>query len=259
MTRFTLPIPDQSRVRATRGYRAHPIRLESDENKERAVDLLAHGVAGANHYAHADNPPYFHVAPGSIAELYVREGVYERLASVNQLLAQTGLELFVFDAYRPVEVQNYFHNVWVPNYLRTKYPDWDDEMIRSEVGKYWAAGAPDITAINPLSPPPHATGAVVDLTFRNIETGALAHMGSPFDAPEAISYADHFEHEATHRTLLPDEVLAMQNRRTLYHAMSSVGFVVNPTEWWHFGYGDQMSAFHSDGADAVYSLLKLPE
>ncbi len=252
------PIPDQQAIRATRGYRAHPILLASDENQELALDLLLHGIAGENYYAHEHNPPYFHAAPGAIKELYVREGVFQRLMRVNSSLAKIDLELYVFDAYRPPEVQNYFHDVWVPAFLKKRNPEWSDEMIRKEVGKYWAAGVSDISDIDPLSPPPHATGAVVDLTLRQRGSGALLHMGSEFDSVKAISYADHFEHELVRRTLTPSEVVALNNRRTLYHAMSAEGFVVNPTEWWHFGVGDQMSAFHSGGSPAVYSLLRLP-
>lgn len=253
-----LSIPNQTELRARRGARKHPIDLESKENKEGAVNILLHGLAGENYYYHADNPPYWHVAPGSISELYVREGVLERLQKVNAFLLPLGYELYVFDAYRPVEVQTYFHDVWVPAYLRQKYPDWSDEEVMSEVGNYWSAGFPDVASIDPLSPPPHATGGVVDLTLRNIRTCEHLFMGSYFDDVSTVSFADHFEREGEKRALTMSEELARQNRRILYHAMTSAGFVVNPNEWWHFGYGDQLSAWNSDAPHAVYSVMHLP-
>ena len=151
------PIPNQTQLRTLRGVRQYPLDLESEENKEPAVDILHSGIAGENYYHRKDNPPYWHTAPGSIGELYVRTGILKRLRLVNETLHKMGYELYVFDAYRPVEVQTYFHDVWVPNYLRVQHPDWSSEEVKSEVGKYWSPGYPNATSIDPLAPPPHAT------------------------------------------------------------------------------------------------------
>ncbi len=231
MSSYEIPIPDQTQLRLRRGARQHPINLGSVENQERAVDVRMHGIAGENYYFSTNNPPYMHRAPGSISELYVRDGILERLLLVNQSLAASGYELYVFDAYRPVEVQNYFHDVWVPDFLRAQYPDWSDAAITLEVGRYWAKGFASKEAIDPYSPPPHATGGVVDLTLRSRETKEHIFMGSPFDEVSAISFADHFEREGEYRALTDREVLARANRRILYHSMWKEGFVVNPNEW----------------------------
>ena len=156
-----------------------------------------------------------------------------------------------------MEVQNYFHDVWVPKYLRKEHPEWSDEKISEETGKYWASGAPSVDAIDPLSPPPHATGGVVDLTIRNIKPKELLHMGSDFDEVREISFADHFEKLAKERALTLDEIEAQKNRRLLYWVMSEVGMTVNPNEWWHFGYGDQLSVKVSGAPHALYSVLKI--
>lgn len=252
-----IPIPDQSFLRAKRGARAHPLNIESEENKESAINILSHEIAGENYYHQTENPPYWHSAPGSIPDLYVREGIFNRLQQVNAILNSFGYELYVFDAYRPVEVQTYFHDVWVPNYLRERNPDWSEEKILSEVGNYWASGYPDIALINPLSPPPHATGGVVDLTLRNIRTKEHLFMGSYFDDVSPVSFVDHFERAGDARILTMSEELARANRRILYHTMIDVGFVVNPNEWWHFGFGDQLSAFNSGAPHAVYSVMRI--
>lgn len=253
-----VPIPLMSEFNERRrGARAYPILLESEENKEKAYDARAHGIAGDNYYYRVDNPPYFHRAPGSIPELYVREGVLRRLEQANSILETIDAELYLFDAYRPVEVQNYFHDVWVPKYLREQHPQWSDKMISDETGKYWASGASSIDAIDPLSPPPHATGGVCDLTLRHLSTKKLLNMGSGFDEVREISFADHFEKLAKERLLNEDEIEAQQNRRMLYWVMHEVGMTVNANEWWHFGYGDQLSAKVSGAPAAVYSVLQL--
>ncbi len=251
-------IPDMSLSRErSRGARQHPLDIYSLENQEKAHDVREYDIAGDNYYHREDNPPYMHRAPNSIPELYVREGVLSRLIKVNERLRRFGCELYLFDAYRPVLVQNYFHDVWVPQYLRDVHADWDEEKIKAETGKYWAKGAPSADAVDPLSPPPHSTGGVVDLTFRYIARNELAFMGSAFDEVSSVSFADYFEREADIRLLTAAEEEARTNRRLLYSAMTEEGFTVNPNEWWHFGVGDQLSAILSDAPHAVYSLLKV--
>lgn len=252
------PIPDQTQLRRLRGVRQYPLNLGSAENMEPAVDILLSGIKGENYYHRKDNPPYWQVAPGSIPELYVRTGIQRRLHLVNEVLKKMDYELYVFDAYRPVEVQTYFHDVWVPNYLRTRHPDWSPNQVAEEVGSYWSPGYSDIASIDPTAPPPHATGGVVDCSIMKISTNELVSMGSDFDAVTAISFVDHFEREGETRTLSDAEEIARSNRRILYHAMTTQGFVVNPNEWWHFGYGDQLSAQLSGVPHAVYSVLPLP-
>jgi D-alanyl-D-alanine dipeptidase len=259
MQHWHQPIPDMTPLRAVRrGARSHAIDLSSQENRERAVDVRAHGIAGENYYhLEKDNPPYYHRAPGSIPALLVREGLLSRLLAVNAILEEHVLELFLFDAYRPVEVQNYFYDHWVPNVLRRENPHWSEEEIVNETSRYWAKGALSMYDVDPLSPPPHATGGVVDLSLRSITTKELLDMGSAFDAVDTVSFVDHFERLAQQRPLSTREETALLNRRLLYWVMREAGCVVNPNEWWHFGYGDQLSAILSGRPYAVYSTMDI--
>ncbi len=255
---FDTPIPDLTVARGKHGARQYPIDLDASENKEGAVDVCVNGILGENYYhKEKENPPYNHRAPSSIAELYVRKGILTRLTEVNELLRPLGYELFLFDAYRPIEVQNYFHDIWVPDFLRSRHPDWSEEHIFEEVGNYWAKGAPSAGEVDLFSPPGHATGGVVDCTLVYRDTRAPLFMGSDFDEVASISFPDHFEHEEQSRALTPREAEARNNRRILYHAMTHVGFVVNTREWWHFSYGDQAWALRTGASRAVYSLLTI--
>ena len=252
------PIPDMTEARLRRkGARAHPLHLNTQENCEDYVDARAHFIAGENYYYREDNPPYFQRAESAIPQLYVRSGILARLTRVNAILGEYGFELYLHDAYRPIELQNYYHDVWVPNYLRTLHPEWSTEQIADETGTYWGKGAPSADMVDPYSPPLHSTGAVVDTTMRSLETGELADMGSPFDDINSISFVDHFEVEARNRSLSSSHMRALEHRRILYWAMTESGFVVNPNEWWHFGYGDQLSAKLSGAPHALYSFLRL--
>jgi zinc D-Ala-D-Ala dipeptidase len=259
MTRFHEPLPDMTQLRErARKARAFPLNLAAQENSERAVDVRHHGIMGENYYhKESDNPPYDHRAPSSIPHLYVREGLLARLVAVNEVLGSLGYELYLFDAYRPVEVQNYFHDEWVPRALRIAHPEWSDEMVRAETTRYWAKGAPSADDIDPLSPPPHTTGGVVDLTLRSRVSGTLLFMGSAFDAIGPVAHVEYFERIAGERVLSLAEEEARMNRRFLFWVMHEAGLVNYPSEWWHFGYGDQLSALLSGAQHAVYSKMDI--
>ena len=240
-----------------RGARQHPMDLTAPEQFESARNLLEYDIDGKNYYHRHDNPPYFLRAPHSLEELYVREGVLLKLIKVNERLRRHNLELHVFDAYRPVELQNYFFDQWVPNEIRKQHPDWSEDAVYEEKRKYWAKGAPSSDAVDPLSPPPHSTGGVLDLTIKAYDTNVLLNMGTLFDDTTPLSALDYYESESTTRTLTVSEEEAIRNRRMLYHVMSEAGFVSYPREWWHYGFGDQLSSILMGKSHAVYSKMTI--
>jgi len=121
-----------------------------------------------------------------------------------------------------------------------------------EVEQYSAKGSND-GQINPLSPPPHSTGAAVDLTIRWIGQDHL-YMGSIFDDFTSRANTDFYETNIMDHSFSDYE--ARNNRRLLYWMMSNEGFSNNPTEWWHFSWGDQMWARLQGEPSALYSCLK---
>lgn len=233
--------------RAKDGYRDHAVDLDDPRGAERMVELRAHGIAGANAY-HEGLPPYHAPLPGAVPDLLLRADLAARLAGVNARLAPYALELWVFDAWRPVALQNHFHDHWMPGRLRARHPDWDEAAIMAETGRYFARGADG--PVDPCSPPPHATGAAVDLTIRR-KGGAELFMGAIFDDLSAVSNTAHFEDEPDGLAFSHHEARA--NRRLLFWLMAEAGFANNPTEWWHFSRGDQMWARITGATAAFYS------
>jgi D-alanyl-D-alanine dipeptidase len=239
------PIPDQAPVRARRaGCRALPINSAFVHFTEPLVDLLDYDIAGENYYWSERNPPYWRRAPGSIPNLWLRQSVAQKLVAVNASLAEAGLALFVFDAWRPRAVQAYFHDVWMPAQLAKFRADLAGDALTSEVERYWAA--PTTSA---ESPAPHATGGAVDLSIRWIG-GDLLWMGSLFDDATAIAHRDHFETRTGAMCFSDDEARA--NRRLLHWAMDAQGFSGHAEEWWHYSWGDQMWASAVGEAAAHY-------
>jgi len=251
----TKPIPNLSEAFVRKqDYRNHPIDFQHQLHNEAVADIKDYGLAGDNYYHRTDNPPYNQQIPNSIPDLFLRLGIIKRLQTVDNELKKFGLELYFFDCYRPIEVQNFFHDIWVPNRLKSDHPDWPQEKILEETCKYWAKGAPRSSEVDPCSPPPHSTGAACDLTIRKT-SGEHLFMGGIFDDVSIISNTDFFEMESQKRTLSFSEIEALQNRRLLYHLMTNAGFANNPTEWWHYSHGDQMWAKLTNQQFAFYSKI----
>lgn len=246
------PIPDQSGLRAARiGFRAHPIDRTDLHYAEPLVDSRLRKIAGENYYHATRNPPYWRMIEGSIAELLMRRSVSAKLCAVNRQLGEAGLELFLFDAWRPRAVQAYFHDVWMPAELRKREPSLEGLALVGAVDRYWAA-----PSVNENSPAPHATGGAVDLTIRWIG-GEKLWMGSIFDDVTELAHRDHFETPQTTALAFSDEE-ARANRRLLHWVMAEQGFAGHPDEWWHFSWGDQLWARLTGEPAALYGLAAHP-
>ena len=117
-----------------------------------------------------------------------------------------------------------------------------------EVYQMWAV--PDL---DPKQPPPHSTGAALDVTLYDRQTQSSVDMGSPIDELSARSHPDYFTNLAQDANIpaavRADAHRAEQHRRILYHAMRSAGFQRHPREWWHFSLGDQLWAWLTQQED----------
>ncbi|MEI9996060.1 MAG: M15 family metallopeptidase [Rhizomicrobium sp.] len=242
------PIPGVAAARALyTGYRRHPIARSNAYFAEPLVAAQELGLAGENYYYGTRNPPYWRRADGAIPDLLLRQSVAAKLARINARLGEVGLELFLFDAWRPKAVQAYFHDVWLPAELQRRDPSLSGDALTREVERYWAAPSSDAD-----SPAPHATGAAVDLTIRWTGGEAL-WMGSLFDDAAPLAHRDRFE-AVDGGTLSFSDEEARANRRLLHWVMAEEDFAGHPDEWWHFSWGDQLWAKLTGAAAAHYGL-----
>lgn len=241
------PILDVAAARgARRGARQWPIAQDGPAAQEPLVDVRDFGLSAANYYALERNPPYWGRVPGAIDVVLVRRGVAERLAEIDRHLRSQGFALHLHDGWRPIEVQRYFHDVWLPERLRARRPDLSGAAFWEEVERYWAA-----PTIDDSSPAPHATGGAVDLTL-TFADGEPLWMGSLFDDASPLAHLDRFESGADSDSFSDEEARA--NRRVLYWTMRRAGFVAHPDEWWHYSYGDQTWAKLTGAPAALYGL-----
>jgi zinc D-Ala-D-Ala dipeptidase len=192
--------------------------------------------------------PYANIgAPyGDKSPFYLRQGVLESL-----LMAQTylqtqcpGWQIQIFDAYRPIAVQQYMVDYTFAELARSQglEPEHLTEMQRQaifqQVYEFWA-----VPNLDPATPPPHSTGAAIDVTLVN-ELGEVVDMGSAIDEISPRSYPNHFANSDD-----PTEQHFHQQRSRLCDAMTKAGFQPHPNEWWHFSQGDQLWAWLTQQAN----------
>ncbi len=133
---------------------------------------------------------------------FLQRPAAEAAVRAHHALAKEGYGLLIHDAYRP----------W--------YVTW----------MFWEA-TPDSQhtfVANPATGSRHNRGAAVDLTLYDLRTGQPARMPSGYDEFSERAYPSYAGGTATERA----------RRDLLKRYMEAEGFVVNPTEWWHFDYED---------------------
>ncbi|MFZ9230155.1 MAG: M15 family metallopeptidase, partial [Prochlorococcaceae cyanobacterium] len=206
--------------------------------------------------------PHPYVAAGApygeqASPFRLRSGVIERLLEAQRWLQgqQPVLRLAIFDAWRPLVVQRYMVEFSIVSECEARGLDptvmsAERDAVVADVGRFWAPPSDD-----PATPPPHSTGAAVDLTLVDAD-GVVVAMGSEIDALGAVSEPDHYLEVAE---LLPDgdqrrqALLWHGHRQLLGEAMAAAGFVRHPNEWWHFSWGDQLWAWrHGPARQACY-------
>jgi D-alanyl-D-alanine dipeptidase len=160
--------------------------------------------------------------PGALAHCWVRESVGARLAEVAAGLPD-GVELLVWDGYRPYEVQKALFDGYVDELIAV-HPEMPADAIEAAATRFVSR-----PSTSPVAPSPHLTGGAVDLTLCAPD-GTPLDLGTGFDAfvPEAGAAA--FEQRPGR---------ARDNRRTLFWSMVRAGFAAYTEEWWHFDLWDQ--------------------
>ena len=138
----------------------------------------------------------------SQARAFLQRPAADAVARASAALHKRGYGLLVHDGYRPWYVTKAF---------------WD----ATPDDKKWLVA-------NPASGSKHNRGCAVDLTLYDLATGKVIEMPSTYDESTERAYA--FYPGGTD--------LQRWHRALLRRAMEAEGFIVNPTEWWHFDYKD---------------------
>jgi zinc D-Ala-D-Ala dipeptidase len=136
------------------------------------------------------------------ARAFLQRPAAEALVRAHRDLKAQGYGLIIHDGYRPWYVTKIF---------------WDATPNDKK-----------IFVANPAEGSRHNRGSAVDLSLYDLKTGKEVKMPSGYDEMTNRAYADYAGGTSEERT----------RRSVLRHAMEKQGFLVNPTEWWHFDYKD---------------------
>ena len=126
----------------------------------------------------------------------LRYEMAKNLAKASFLAQREGFFLKIWDAYRPVSVQKFFHDI-TPEDQRKYIPSVEKSV--------------------------HPRGIAVDLTLTDIH-GKELDMPTEFDDFSTRAHANSTEATPTQ----------IENRERLREIMKNSGFEMSPVEWWHF-------------------------
>ena len=176
---------------------------------------------------------------GGRSPYHLRQSVLHSLIQAQHYLQRQypNWRLQIFDAYRPVAVQQFmvdytFAEVAQQQLTLADLSESQRQAIWQQVYQIWAVPSLEVS-----TPPPHSTGAAIDITLLD-STGQTVNMGSAIDELSARSHPDYFANSSKRA-----EQQYHHHRQLLCEVMRSVGFQRHPGEWWHFSFGDQMWAW----------------
>lgn len=173
-----------------------PTRLPEPDDMElvRVAEYIP-GIRLALAYATEDNfvkqPIY------DFADAYLRYGTVQKLQGAVEELAQQGLGILIWDAFRPLAAQE----------------------------KLWEI-CPDPTYVShPVTGSrSHCRGSAIDLTLVDLKTGEPLQMPTGFDDFSELADRDYSDCTTE----------AASNARLLEDVMVKHGFRPYSAEWWHF-------------------------
>ena len=219
------------------------------------IDNLEPLISIEKYFKFIDPHPYYRLgAPyKNKSKIWsLREGVVDKLMNANKLLKiiNRNYSLIIYDAWRPIEVQSFMFNRALETELNRKGLSTSKDEINNhpevlkKVERFWA-----YPNLNKKYPPPHSTGAAIDLTIID-GSGDLIDMGCEIDNLDGKSVPDFYKNSSS-----KDGMLCNNRRNLLRNVMCYCGFSQHPNEWWHFSYGDQLWAWQNDFKQAIYGRI----
>ncbi len=186
---------------------------------------------------------------GGRSPYYLRQGVLNALREAQAQLQQyyPGWRIKIFDAYRPVEVQQFMVDYTFASAVQSRGFEREElsreqrQDIWQQVYQLWA-----VPSENPATPPPHSTGAAIDITLVDAQ-GYTVDMGSEIDELSPRSHPNYYANSTE-----KEEQQDHRRRQLLNQVMHAVGFRRHPGEWWHFSLGDQMWAWQHNQENSAH-------
>jgi D-alanyl-D-alanine dipeptidase len=148
---------------------------------------------------------------------YLHPTAADALKEAVRLARGIDLKIKIFDAFRPLEVQQML---------------WDHTPD------------PEFISNPQTGRTPHCRGIAVDLTLID-DSGKELNMGTAFDAFTPLSHHGNTE----------VKVEGQRNRHILMGIMTKAGWHFNPNEWWHYQLPSPMDYEKLTDSDAQTGML----
>lgn len=159
----------------------------------------------------------------AIKECLLRKEVIEKLLEAKKYLPEE-LTFKIWDAYRPLELQKELYETYKSRIIKEfELENLSTNEQEKIINQYVSPADKDAL---------HASGGAIDLTLAYKNTGENLNMGTDFDSFSKLTHTNAFENNERN-------IQIRDNRRILYNAMTKVGFVNLPTEYWHYDYGNK--------------------
>jgi zinc D-Ala-D-Ala dipeptidase len=171
----------------------------------------------------------------------MRKSVYEKLKQAQSLLPPH-LHFCLYEGYRSLSLQKFLFEKRYEK-VKSQHPDWSSDQIFIESTKLVS---PVVNQDGSINIPPHSTGGAIDIYLVD-DQGKYVDMG--IHPKDWMSDSDG----SLSKTASPViSATAQKNRQIMNHALSAVGFVNYPTEYWHWSYGDRYWAYEKKQPHAIY-------
>lgn len=170
----------------------------------------------------------------------LRKSVYEKLLKAQALLPK-GVHFCLYEGYRSLALQKMLFD---KRYAEIKHlhPQWTAQQIFIETTRLVS---PVTNLDGSKNVPPHSTGGAIDIYLVD-DQGKTLPMGMHpkdwvgEDGSIALTASKRISREAQH------------NRQIMAKALTALGFVNYPTEYWHWSYGDRYWAYQRQMPRALY-------
>lgn len=172
---------------------------------------------------------------------WLRKTVYEKLMMAQKNLP-SDLHFCLYEGYRSLSLQKLIFEKHFSN-VKKRHPEWSLEQAFLYTTQLVS---PVINLDSSPNVPPHSTGAAIDVYLIDNQ-GQVVDMG--------IHPKDWLTDKEGALSLTNSQLIssiARKNRQIMSAALTAVGFVNYPTEYWHWSYGDRYWAHAKKKSYAVY-------
>lgn len=211
-------------------------RISIKDNDEPIVPCINYGLISKDYYLNKlllGEKAYKKLLDKKILYPFalLRLSLVETLQKVDQELRKHGLFLVVNGGWRHSQTQKLAQETYAEKYRYASVKVNGKRLI-----------------------PPHSTGGACDLELWSLQ------LGNPLSFSHKDDKAIEFYQLEIKGKLTKAERMKRDIRRILYNLLTVPKvflkedelLAINPKEFWHFGFGDQMSAYLQDKKFAVY-------